>query len=70
MDTRQQKNKKASSDEWYTPKWIIDRLGPFALDPCSPKVRPFDTAIRHYSKDERKGLVESSLFKGVAQAVR
>ena len=52
MDTRQQKNKKASSDEWYTPKWIIDTLGPFTLDPCSPKVRPFDTAIRHYCKDD------------------
>ena len=52
MDTRQQKNKNVSSDEWYTPKWIIDSLGPFTLDPCSPKVRPFDTAMRHYCIDD------------------
>lgn len=38
MDTRQQKNKSVSTDEWYTPQWIIDLLGPFDLDPCSPGV--------------------------------
>ena len=32
MDTRTQKNTKVSPDEWYTPKWIIDELGPFAVD--------------------------------------
>ncbi len=29
MDTRQQKNPTVSSDEWYTPQWIIEELGPF-----------------------------------------
>lgn len=48
MDTRQQKNKTVSSDEWYTPKWMIDALGPFDLDPCSPKQSPFDTASVHW----------------------
>ncbi len=24
-----------SSDEWCTPKWLCDLLGPFDLDPCS-----------------------------------
>ena len=52
MDTRQQKNKKVSSDEWYTPKWIFDALGEFDLDPCSPIDRPFDTAKVHYSKND------------------
>ena len=47
MDTRQQKNPVSSSDEWYTPKWMIDKLGPFDLDPCSPVERPFDTATVH-----------------------
>ena len=28
--------RKDRSDEWYTPKWIIDALGPFDLDPCAP----------------------------------
>ena len=27
---------KVSTDEWYTPRWIIDELGPFDLDPCAP----------------------------------
>ena len=52
MDTRQQKNKGVSSDEWYTPQWIIDVLGEFDLDPCSPIGRPFDTAKVHYTKED------------------
>ncbi len=44
MDTRKQRNAELSSDEWYTPKWILDTLGEFDLDPCSPEERPFDTA--------------------------
>ena len=28
-----------SSDEWYTPKEILDALGKFDLDPCAP-IRP------------------------------
>ena len=27
-----------------TPKWIIDALGPFDLDPCAATVRPWDCA--------------------------
>jgi hypothetical protein len=27
-----------------TPKWIIDRLGPFDLDPCAAHPRPWDCA--------------------------
>lgn len=38
------------SQEWYTPKYILDALGPFDLDPCSPMDRPFDTARKHYTK--------------------
>ena len=36
-------------DEWLTPKFITDGLGPFDLDPCSPVNRPWDTAARHYT---------------------
>lgn len=36
-------------DEWLTPPEIIDALGPFALDPCAPVERPWDTAFRHYT---------------------
>ena len=52
MDIRTQKNRYVSSDEWYTPKWLIDALGPFDLDPCSPAVRPFETATRYFTKDD------------------
>jgi hypothetical protein len=31
-----------------TPKWIIDRLGPFDLDPCAATVRPWDCAAVNY----------------------
>lgn len=54
MDTRQQKNPAVSSDEWYTPRWVIDELGPFDLDPCAPPadVRPFEIAPVCYTKDD------------------
>jgi len=52
MDTRVQKNKSGSSDEWYTPQWIIEKLGPFDLDPCSPEQRPFDIATVHWTKQQ------------------
>lgn len=29
-----------STDEWYTPKEIIDALGEFDLDPCAPVAPP------------------------------
>lgn len=31
---------KMKNDEWLTPKYIIDALGPFDLDPCAPIQRP------------------------------
>lgn len=43
-------------DEWLTPKYITDALGPFDLDPCSPGTRrPWDTA-RHHLSIEDDGL--------------
>lgn len=38
MNTSFEKSKN-STDEWYTPKEIIDALGEFDLDPCAPCVR-------------------------------
>ena len=55
MDTRQQKNPEASTDEWYTPRWIIDLLGPFDTDPCSPVVPPYEIAPISYN-EEQDGL--------------
>lgn len=35
--------------EWLTPRNIVDALGPFDLDPCAPIVRPWPTAVQHYT---------------------
>lgn len=38
-----------SKDEWLTPPEIIQALGTFDLDPCSPVNRPWPTAANHYT---------------------
>ena len=38
------------TDEWYTPKNIIDELGDFDLDPCAP-TEQFYTANKCYTKE-------------------
>jgi hypothetical protein len=40
------------SQDWITPRWIIDALGPFDLDPCAANPRPWDCARINYVKDE------------------
>lgn len=40
----------SGKDEWLTPRYITDALGPFDLDPCSPINRPWDTASRYYTQ--------------------
>ena len=54
MDTRQQHNAVVSPDEWYTPRWMIERLGPFDCDPCAAHadVRPFETAKTCWTKED------------------
>jgi hypothetical protein len=37
-------------DEWLTPKYITDALGPFDLDPCSPIIPPWKTAEKTYNQ--------------------
>ena len=41
-----------STDEWLTPPELVRALGAFDLDPCSPRVRPWDTAANHYSIED------------------
>lgn len=43
---------RMQTDEWLTPKHIIDALGPFDLDPCAPIVRPWPTARIHYTVED------------------
>lgn len=51
MDTSFEKSVNGKV-EWLTPPEIIRNLGQFDLDPCSPKVRPWDTAKHHYHEDD------------------
>jgi hypothetical protein len=37
------------TDEWLTDPSLIKKLGEFDLDPCSPIIRPWDTAKHHYN---------------------
>ncbi len=43
---------KNSSDEWYTPKYIIDSLGDFDLDPCAPIEPIYRTAKTMFNKND------------------
>lgn len=45
-------------DEWLTPPWLIDSLGHFDLDPCSPIVRPWATAEKHFTIND-DGLAQT-----------
>ena len=40
-----------NNDEWLTPKNITDFFN-FDLDPCSPIIRPWDTAKKHYTIED------------------
>lgn len=46
-----------------TPRWLVERVGPFDLDPCAATVRPWDCASTNYVEAddglsrEWKGLV-------------
>jgi len=43
-------SRRMKNDEWLTPPHIVEALGDFDLDPCSPINRPWDTAKYHYSE--------------------
>jgi DNA modification methylase len=40
---------RGRTDEWLTPRPILDALGAFDLDPCAPLNRPWNTARRHFT---------------------
>lgn len=47
-----QRNPVVSSDEWYTPKWVIEELGPFDLDPCAPMEPFYEIAPLSFNKQQ------------------
>ena len=38
-----------SSDDWITPKWLVDQLGPFDLDPCASDKQPWPCAAESWT---------------------
>ena len=38
------------SQTWITPKWIIDALGPFDIDPCAADPRPWNCANENWTE--------------------
>lgn len=42
----------AETDVWLTPPYILEPLGDFDLDPCSPINRPWNTAKKHYTIED------------------
>lgn len=43
---------RGRSDDWITPKFVIDVLGSFDLDPCASVTQPWPTAVHSYTIDD------------------
>lgn len=41
-----------ANNEWLTPRWILDSLGKFDLDPCAPVNRPWNIAAHHFTIED------------------
>jgi len=37
------------TNDWLTPRWILDALGPFDLDPCASESEPTRCAPRYFT---------------------
>lgn len=47
---------RGKSNDWITPKYIINSLGVFDLDPCASNPQPWPTARVMWSLPKRNGL--------------
>jgi len=52
-----QRSTTDQSDTWLTPPSILEKLGEFDLDPCTPEVMPWETAKKRYTKND-DGLIQ------------
>lgn len=43
---------EGATNVWLTPKWVIDAVGPFDLDPCAATDRPFSCARVNYTVED------------------
>jgi hypothetical protein len=48
---------KETTDDWITPKWLIERIGPFDLDPCESMTQPWPCAERGINV-QQNGLLQ------------
>lgn len=46
-----------STNVWLTPRWLLDLLGVFDMDPCAATVRPWDCAKANYT-EANDGLLQ------------
>lgn len=44
--------KEGREETWLTPRYILDALGPFDLDPCCPPNMPWQTAATMFTKED------------------
>lgn len=49
MSLSSHQSARMKNDEWLTPPWILASLGTFDLDPCAPVLRPWPTALHHFT---------------------
>jgi hypothetical protein len=48
---------QGATNDWLTPQWVLDALGPFDLDPCASEAHPLRCAPRSFTWRDN-GLVE------------
>lgn len=41
-----------TTDDWITPRWVIDKFGPFDLDPCASLTQPWPCARGYYTVND------------------
>ncbi len=56
MDVTFEGDSRKGTNQWLTPRYILEALGHFDLDPCSPINRPWDTATKVHYTIEDDGL--------------
>lgn len=49
---------EGTTDDWITPKWLVDRLGPFDLDPCACDPQPWPCAAESWTAKDNGLLRE------------
>lgn len=52
LSGHQRATRLGETDEWLTPRSILDKLGGFDLDPCAPITRPWPTAAQHFTAED------------------